>query len=159
LKGVWTLLGVVRAPKSLAQKLYFLSTSDVIKSAGRQICLFSGTDLFLCAYTSVRNNSAPYELFFNIICKNIKTQREFWEAFFSAIFLTHENQLRSRFWHFLTDKGPNMVIRYDFWTTNIFTSLKNCNFSDFVVRSFGVYCGQDFFYTTNYDKKIIFRLF
>jgi hypothetical protein len=42
--------------------------------------------------------------------------------------------------HFLTDKGPNIVSQYDFWTITIFTSpglaLKMVIFQIFSVQSF-----------------------
>jgi hypothetical protein len=53
-----------------------------------------------------------------------KTQRGFWEAFFQRIILDSLKPIKTNFWHFLTDKGPNIVSQYDFWTIAIFTSLK-----------------------------------
>jgi hypothetical protein len=47
----------------------------------------------------------------------------FEKPFFSAIFQTHKNQQMPSFWHFLTNKGPNIVSQYDLWKITIFTSL------------------------------------
>jgi hypothetical protein len=52
-----------------------------------------------------------------------KRNVSFEKPFFSAIFQTHKNQKMPSFWHFLTDKGPNIISQYDLWTITISTSL------------------------------------
>jgi hypothetical protein len=86
----------------------------------------------------------------------------FEKPFFSAIFQTHENQKSSRFRHFLTDKGPNIVNQYDFWAIIIFTSLGLA----LKMIIFGFFCPKfwdlvwpGFFSWTKHDRRINFRLF
>jgi hypothetical protein len=92
-----------------------------------------------------------------------KTQREFLKVFFSAIFQTHENQQRPSFSHFLTDKGPNIVSQYDFWTINIFTSLgltlKMFIFLFIFSEILSPSVARKFFSWTKHDRKINFKLF
>jgi hypothetical protein len=50
-------------------------------------------------------------------------QREFWEAFFQRNISDSRKPIKAKILSFFTDKAPNIVNQYDFWTITIFTSL------------------------------------
>jgi hypothetical protein len=52
-----------------------------------------------------------------------KTQREFSEAFFQSNISDSQKPIKAKILTFFTDKSPNNVSEYDFWTITIFTSL------------------------------------
>jgi hypothetical protein len=90
----------------------------------------------------------------------IKTQREFWETFFQRNILDSLKPIKAKFWHFLTDKCPNIVIpeyQYDFFKLTIFISLGlilNLVIFGFFVGNLGSTVVRKFFSTINHDKKI-----
>jgi hypothetical protein len=58
---------------------------------------------------------------------------------------------------FVTDKGPNIVSQYDFWTITIFTrlglALKTNIFRIFLSKVFVPSVARNYFSTIKHDKK------